>query len=374
MSQAVRDYYEILDVSRDSSDAEIKKAFRKLARELHPDVNKHDPEAEEKFKEAAEAYEVLSDSQRRQTYDRFGHEGLRSGGFDPGFSHFSNISDIFETFFGSDLFSDATSGPRDTRGGDIGAEIGITLAESARGVSREIEYELVERCPHCHGNGAEPGTPIEGCGQCNGSGQMRSQVRTAFGQMVHSSVCNACGGEGSTATSPCSECSGQGRYRSSKKLTVDIPAGIANGQRIKLAGRGDAGARGGQQGDLYVIVRVKPDERFEREGDHLVTLTDVPMHTAALGGTVKVSALEGDLEVDIPAGSQPGERVLLKGKGFPSLEGRSGGDMVVFLNVMIPKRLDDEQSDLLRDFGERADDETYSRDRGVFNRLRNLLR
>ncbi len=374
MSAAVRDYYEILDVPRDASSSDIKKAFRRLARELHPDVNKHDPEAEEKFKQTAEAYEVLSDQQRRETYDRFGHEGLRSGGFDPGFSHFSNISDIFETFFGGDPFTDAATAPRDTRGNDIGFEVVISLAESAKGVSKEIEYEHVEQCPECHGNGAEPGTPIETCGQCKGAGQVREAVRTAFGQMVRMSVCSDCGGEGKISTSPCRGCAGQGRYRAGKKLTVDIPAGIANEQRIRIADRGDAGARGGQQGDLYVLVRVEQDERFERDGNHLITMIEVPMHTAAIGGTVAVPTLEGDEETEIPAGSQSGERVVLKGEGFPSIEGRGRGDLVAYLSVLIPRHLSDEQRKILQQFEKKVDDKTYSRDKRVFKRLRDMLR
>ncbi len=374
MSPAVRDYYEVLGVGREASESEIKSAFRKLARELHPDVNKHDPEAEEKFKEAAEAYEVLSDSQRRQTYDQYGHDGLRSGGFDPGSSHFSSISDIFDAFFGGDPFGGASTGARDTRGGDIGVKVEIALKDSAKGVSKEIEYALVEQCPECNGNGAEPGTPIQTCKQCKGTGQMRAVMQTAFGQMVRATTCNECGGEGKMASKPCSGCAGQGRYRARKKLTVDIPAGISDGQRIRIAGRGDAGARGGSQGDLFVQVRVKQDERFQREGDHLMTLLDVPMHTASLGGKISVPTLEGDEEAEISAGAQSGDKIVLKGLGFPSLEGRSHGNLIVYLNVMIPKRLSDEQRQMLQQFEKSVDEKTYGRQGGVFKRLRDALR
>src|SRR5579871_3002318 len=251
---ATRDYYEILGVPRDADDAAIKKAFRRLARELHPDVNSHDPQAEEKFKEAAEAYEVLSDPERRATYDRYGHEGLRSGGYAPNFEGFGSVADIFETFFGGGAFGGMFGGGRPggpVQGGDVAVSAQIELADAAQGTTIEVSYEVVATCPHCHGNGAEPGTPIETCPRCQGSGQLQAVTRTPFGQVVRATVCDVCHGDGRVPKEPCKVCRGRGRTVEHPTITVDVPAGIADGQRIRLAGRGHAGERGGPAGDLY---------------------------------------------------------------------------------------------------------------------------
>ncbi len=257
-----RDYYDVLGVSRGADDAEIKKAFRRLARELHPDVNKDDPSAEERFKEAAEAYEVLSDSDRRATYDRYGHEGLRSGGYSPNFEGFGSMSDLFEALFGGGLggaFGNAFGGgvPGPAQGQDIQVGAEITLEEAAHGVSVELKYDAVVRCGNCRGNGAEPGTPIETCPKCQGSGQLRTVARTLIGQVMSTTVCDQCGGGGKVALEPCHVCHGRGRLPENQSISVDVPAGIADGQRIRVTGRGHAGERGGPPGDLYVLVRVK---------------------------------------------------------------------------------------------------------------------
>src|ERR1700746_3087397 len=287
---STRDYYEVLGVTRDADEATIKKAFRRLARELHPDVNRHDPDAEEKFKEAAEAYEVLSDSERRATYDRYGREGLRSGGYAPNFEAFGSVSDIFEAFFGGggavgDLFgmSGARGGP--VQGGDVAVTAEIELVEAARGAKVEVSYEAVEVCEHCHGNGAEPGTPIETCPRCQGTGQLRAVSRTPFGQVMRTTVCDVCHGDGRVAREPCKVCRGRGRKVERPKVKVDVPAGIAEGQRIRISGRGHAGDRGGPPGDLYVLIRVREDSRFVRDGDDLITAVDVSAPLAALGTT-----------------------------------------------------------------------------------------
>ena len=268
-----RDPYEVLGVARDADDAQIKKAFRRLARELHPDVNKHDPDAEDKFKEAAEAYEILSDSERRATFDRYGHDGLRSGGFAPNFEGFGSISDLFDAFFGGAFGATAAGGAM--QGGDIAVSAEITLAQAALGDQVELSFEAIDACERCHGNGAEPGTPIVTCERCGGAGVLQAVSRSPFGQVVRQVACDVCGGDGRVAEQPCPRCDGRGREVRRRTLRVDVPAGIADGQRIRLTGRGHAGERGGPPGDLYVLVQIARDERLLRDGDDLVTVVDV---------------------------------------------------------------------------------------------------
>jgi molecular chaperone DnaJ len=346
-----RDPYEVLGVARNADGAEVKKAFRRLARELHPDVNRHDPESEEKFKEAAEAYEILSDSERRATYDRFGFEGLDSRGYASQAHGFGSFADIFDAFFGGDPFGSAfgRGGGGRVQGGDIAVEVEVTLAEAAAGRTVDVSYELVDTCEHCNGNGAEPGTPIETCPTCGGAGRVRAVTRTAFGQLVREQACDTCGGDGRIASEPCRECGGRGRRAVRKTLQVEIPAGIADEQRIRLSGRGHAGERGGPPGDLYVLVRVAADERFLRDGSNLVTVVDVPAPAAALGTTVTVPTLDGDEEIEVPAGTQPGAVVTLRGRGMPTIGRGRRGDQQVVLNVVIPRNLTDRQSELLEE-------------------------
>ena len=346
-----RDPYEVLGVARDADDTEIKKTFRRLARELHPDVNRHDPEAEEKFKEAAEAYEILSDADRRATYDRFGFEGLDSRGYASEAHGFGSFADIFDAFFGGDPFGAAfgRGGGGRVQGGDIAVEVEVTLAEAATGRSVDVSYELVDTCEHCHGNGAEPGTPIETCPTCGGAGRLRAVTRTAFGQLVREQACDTCGGDGKIASEPCHECGGRGRRALRKTLQVDVPAGIADEQRIRLSGRGHAGERGGPPGDLYVLVRVAEDERFLRDGSNLVTVVDVPAPAAALGTKVTVPTLDGEQEIEVPGGTQPGTVVTLRGRGMPTVGRGRRGDQQVVLNVVIPRNLTGRQSELLEE-------------------------
>jgi molecular chaperone DnaJ len=374
---ATRDYYDVLGVSRDAGDADIKKAFRRLARELHPDVNSHDPQAEEKFKEAAEAYEVLSDPDRRATYDRYGHEGLRSGGYAPNFDTFGSVADIFEAFFGGSggPFASAFGGAGRAaggaiQGGDVAVNAEIDLAEAARGTSVEVSYEAIVRCEHCRGNGAEPGTPIETCSRCQGTGQLRAVTRTPFGQVVRAATCDVCGGEGRVAREPCHECSGRGRKVERAKVAVDIPAGIADGQRIRIAGRGHAGERGGPQGDLYVLIRVREDPRFLRDGDDLVTAVDVAAPLAALGTTVEVPTVDGSVELEIAAGTQPHETLIVRGRGMPALRGRRTGDMRVVVNVVIPRHLSREQRELLERLSGTMTPHNLRTEEGVFGKLK----
>jgi molecular chaperone DnaJ len=369
-----RDYYEVLGVGRSAEEAEIKKAFRRLARELHPDVNSHDPDAEEKFKEAAEAYEVLSDSDRRATYDRYGHDGLRSGGYAPNFDSFGSVADIFDAFFGGGSpFGGFGGGGRPggpEQGGDIGVAAEIDLLQAVSGASVEVSYEAIERCEHCHGNGAEPGTPIETCDRCGGAGQLRAVTQTPFGQVVRAMACDKCHGDGRIATDPCHVCQGRGRNVKRTKLTVEIPAGIADGQRIRLGGRGHAGEHGGPAGDLYVLVHIREDNRFLRDGDDLVTAVDVAAPLAALGATVQVPTVEGSVELEIPAGIQPHETLLVRGQGMPALRGRRRGDLRVVVNVVIPRRLKREQRELLQQLADTMTDENLRTDEGVFGKLK----
>ncbi len=371
-----RDYYEILGIRRDADETEIKKSFRRLARELHPDVNRHDPNAEDKFKEAAEAYEVLSDAQRRATYDRYGHEGLNRGGYAPNFEGFGSVADIFDAFFGGAFGGTGGAfgaggrpiGP--AQGADVSVAAEIDLAAAAAGTKVDVGYEAVTLCEHCRGNGAEPGTPIETCQRCSGTGQLRVVSRTPFGQVVRTTVCDVCQGDGRTATSPCGVCDGRGRRVEHVKLTVDVPAGIASGQRIRVTGRGHAGDRGGPPGDLYVLVAVKDDPRFVRDGDDLVTTVDVSAPLAALGTVVPVPTVDGEIELEIPAGTQPHETMVVRGRGMPSLRGRRAGDLRVVVNVVIPRHLTRDQRELMTRLAEALTAENLHTDDGVLHKLR----
>jgi molecular chaperone DnaJ len=364
-----RDPYEVLGVARDATEQDVKKAFRKLARELHPDVNAHDPQAEEKFREAAEANEILSDPERRATYDRYGHEGLRSQGYAPNFDAAGSIGDLFNAFFGG---SGASSGS--ALGGDIAVAVEMTLLEAASGAEVEVSFDAIDRCEHCHGNGAEPGTPIERCSRCNGAGQVQSVVRTPFGQMMRTSLCDACHGDGRLPTSPCEECRGRGQKAVKRGEQVTVPAGIADGQRIRVSGRGHAGERGAHPGDLYVLVRVRPDERFVREGDDLITALDVAAPLAALGATLDAPTLDGPAPVEVPSGTQPGEILTVRGQGMPSLRGGRRGDLRVVVNIVIPRRLSDVQRELLGKLNETLTDENLRSDESMLSKLRRVLR
>lgn len=363
-----RDYYEILGVSRDASETEIKKAFRRLARELHPDVNQ-EPDAEDRFKEAAEAYEVLSDAERRRTYDAYGHEGLRSGGYDPG-AGFGSIDDIFQAFFGSGF--GFGGGRRAAAGGDVAAAVEIDLAEVATGVRREVAYDVVDACEHCHGNGAEPGTPISTCERCGGAGELRAVARTPFGQMVRSAVCDACGGSGKVPETPCEVCGGSGRTRQSRTSAIEVPAGIEDGQRMRIPGAGHKGEPGAPAGDLYVEVQVAEDERFERDGTDLISTVSIPATEAMLGTTVTVPTLDGEQEIEVEPGTQPGHQYVLKGIGLPRLNGRRRGSQRVVLEVFVPTNLDDEQRELTERLDETLDDDNLApqHGEGLFSRVR----
>ncbi len=372
-----RDPYEVLGVGRDASAQEIKKAFRQLAMELHPDVNAHDPDAEEKFKEAAEANEILSDPERRATYDRYGHEGLRSGGYAPNFDAFGSISDLFNAFFGGAPAA-GRAGPghpdEHRQGGDVAVAVELDLREAAEGAKVAVTFEVIERCAHCHGNGAEPGTPIETCERCGGSGQLRAVTQTLLGQMVRTMSCPDCHGDGRIPRQPCRECHGRGRVARRRTLEVDVPSGIAEGQRIRLTGAGHAGEAGAPAGDLYVVVRVREDDRFVREGDDLITALDVAAPLAALGGTLEVPTLDGAASIELPAGTQPGEVLTLRGAGMPALRRGRRGDLRVVVNVVVPRRLSAEQRELMERVNESLSEENlHAPQESVFAKLRRAL-
>jgi len=365
-----RDPYEVLGVGRDASEQQVKKAFRVLARELHPDVNAHDPGAEEKFKEAAEAYEILSDSERRAIYDRYGHEGLSSGGFAPNFDGYDPLSDLFDAFFGGGAFASRT-GP--AAGEDVAVAVEVSLLEAARGARVEVAFDAIARCGHCRGNGAEPGTPIETCARCAGAGQLQAATRTPFGQMVRTMVCDVCHGDGRVPKQPCPDCRGRGRRSTKRELEVEIPAGIADGQRIRLSGHAHEGALGARPGDLYVLVRVRPDERFVREGDDLITALDVPASLAALGATLEVATLEGTAPIELSPGTQPGEVLTLRGEGMPSLRRGRRGNLRVVVNVVIPRRLSEKQRSLLETLDDTLTEENLRSEHSLLDKLRRAL-
>jgi molecular chaperone DnaJ len=370
---SIHDYYELLGVARTASEAEIKKRFRALARELHPDVSE-DPNAEERFKEVVEAYEVLSDSERRELYDRFGHAGLRSRGFTPTSFDFGTLGDLFSAFFGDDLFGVGGRPRGAARGADVAAEVTIDFVDSASGVSRDVSLHVAVPCATCEGTGAEPGTDPVQCPACGGAGRVQQVSNTVFGQFVRAQTCGRCGGAGRVVEHPCKTCDGAGRIVEERRLSVDIPPGIHDGQRIRLGGEGHAGELGGRAGDLYVLVRVRPDPRFVREGHDLISQVDLTITQAALGATVTVPTIDGDVDLEFEPGTQPGQVRVIDGAGMPVLQGRGRGDLRLLVNVTVPRRLTDEQRRLLAEFERTADDETYRLDEGFFDKLKSAFR
>ena len=360
-----RDYYEVLGVSRDASDDELKKAYRKLARECHPDANPDDPEAETKFKELGEAYSVLSDANRRSSYDRFGAAGSGGpGAFDP--------FDIFASFFGGDPFGfNRRTGPQ--RGRDLVVALEITLEEVVSGVTKSFPVRSLRACTRCNGEGAEPGTSSSKCERCSGSGTVRSMQRGFFGNVVTAHTCPECGGLGQKILEPCVECRGEGRIEREEEVKVEVPAGVEDGMQLRVTGRGEAGPRGGVSGDLYVQLRVKEVKGFEREGDDVLLYVEVPFTQATLGTTLKIDSFDGKVEVDVPPGTQPGETLVVKGQGVTHL-GRTGrGDLLVRVGVRVPTNLSAEEDQLIRKLASlRGED--VSEHQGLFGKIRNAFR
>ena len=348
-----KDYYEILGVGRGASADEIKKAYRKLTRKYHPDANQGDSEAEKKYKEINEANEVLSDPQKRAQYDQFGYVGdMPPGGDFGGFGGFggADFGDLFGDLFGS-AFSGAgrrtvdPNAPR--RGNDLEYTMQISLEDAYRGITKKIEVPRLETCPHCGGSGAEPGTNAETCPTCGGRGQVQQTVNTPFGQMAQVTACPTCHGKGKVIKAPCRECRGQGRVRKKHSVDVKIPAGIDTGIRLRVSSQGEAGINGGPSGDLFLLIEVKPDRRFQRKGDDLNTSVDILYPQAVLGCEVKIETFDGSETLDIPAGTQPGSKLRIKGRGMPRLRGKGNGDMNILVRVSISKDPSAKERELL---------------------------
>jgi molecular chaperone DnaJ len=364
---AKRDYYEVLDVEKNASETEIKRAYRRLAVKYHPDKNPDDHAAEEKFKEAAEAYSVLSDAQKRGQYDRFGHSGLggQGGGYDPGFS---NIEDIFDLFGFGDMFGGG--GRRRSsvqRGADLRFDLEITLEEAATGKEAKVEIPRLEKCDTCEGKGTAEGSSPETCITCSGSGQTRYQQ--GFFSVMRS--CPHCSGKGQIIKDPCGDCSGAGRVQNNKTLEVKIPAGVETGSRLRVSGEGEAGVNGGPTGDLYVFIHVAEHESFERQGTNLYTSAPISFAQAALGAEIKVKTLDAEEDLKIPSGTQTGTVFRLKGEGMPDLGGRGQGDLYVAVTVVTPKAMNKEQRALFEQLADVEDVEFE--DEGFMDRVRNIF-
>jgi molecular chaperone DnaJ len=345
-----RDYYEVLGVGRQASAEELKRAFRKIAMDSHPDRNPDDPAAAVRFKEASEAYAVLSDPSRRRSYDLFGHAATDFGsGPAVDFSDMP-FGDLFETFFGGGIGSRARR-ERATRGDDLRYDMTITFEEAFTGVEKHIDVPRLVTCERCAGSGAEPGTGVDTCGTCGGAGQVRRAQQSIFGSVVTATTCPTCGGAGRLLKSPCVECRGHGRVERTRKLAVKIPAGVDSGSQIRLSGEGEAGIRGGQPGDLYVVLRVRAHPQLARRDKDVIYELRVNMMQAALGDRIEVPTLEGPVEIDIPPGTQYGQSFRLAGRGMPDVRGGRRGDEYVLVQVIVPKDLNADQKALLRKVG-----------------------
>ncbi|MCC7366568.1 MAG: molecular chaperone DnaJ [Dehalococcoidia bacterium] len=372
-----RDYYEVLGVERGASAQDLKKAYRKLAMEFHPDRNSA-PDAAEKFKEVNRAYEVLSDDEKRNIYDRFGHAGVEGHGAGPqgfdGFSTFEGFGDIFDAFFGGAQRGGGRRRRGPARGGDLRYNLKLTFEEAAFGVEKEIEFARMERCEHCSGRGAEPGTELTVCPDCNGAGEIRRAQQSIFGQFVNVSACGRCQGEGRIVSNPCETCRGTGRQRSERKIAVKVPAGVDDGAQIRIGGEGEAGVRGGEPGHLYVVLAVARHAVFQRVEDHILLELPVNVAQAALGAKVTIPTLDGDMEFEVPAGTQTDEEFVIRGKGVPHLRSSGRGDMVVRVTAVIPESLTDEQRELLEKLAETMGTPVLpKRSKGFFERIRDAM-
>ena len=365
------DYYEVLGVPRSATDDEIKRAYRALARQFHPDSNP-DPQAEARFKEINVAYEALKDPERRRRYDLFGEDGTRPSGGGPAGGEAFGFGDIFDAFFGGDPFGNRQAGP--PRAPDAEAVVHLELVQAAFGATATVEIRLPVACERCECSGCEPGTHPARCDVCGGAGEVREVRRSILGQIVTAAPCVACSATGSRIPSPCQECRGDGRVRANKSIDVEVPAGVDDGQRLRLAGRGPAAARGGAPGDLYVTVRVAPDPRFERQGDDLLHVRKIAFTQAVLGTHLDVETLDGAEELIVTPGTQPGHVFRLKGQGVPSLRGRSRGDLLVRVDVEVPTRLSAEEDELVRSLAElRGEEVANVQDKRMFSRLRSAF-
>lgn len=384
-----KDYYEVLGVSKNSSADEIKKAYRKVAMQHHPDRNPGDKESEQKFKEAAEAYEILSDSDKKSRYDQYGHAGVDPQygfGGGGGFSDFGDIfgggggvGDIFEAFFGGGRRRGSPQGPQ--RGSDLRLDLEIEFKEAIFGIEKEVSIRHQENCEVCSGNGATPGTKITSCTTCGGSGQVQQTQKTLFGTFTQVGVCPKCNGEGKWPEEPCKPCNGKGKVSKEKKIKIKIPAGVDTGAKIRISGEGDIGTRGGGPGDLYVVIHAENDETgtFQRNGNDVYMELPLAYHQVALGDEIEITTLDATAKLDIPAGTQPGKVFTLKGKGVPVLgtDGRRRGDLHVLVNISVPKKLSDEERKLLKELAALHDPEAakekQSSDNGFFSMLKHAF-
>lgn len=371
-----RDYYEVLGVSKGASDAEIKKAFRRQSKKYHPDLNPGNKEAEEKFKEVNEAYQVLSDPDKRSKYDQFGHAGVDpnfgagGGGFNgAGFDFGDIFGDIFGGGFGGFGGGQRRNGPR--RGNDIRQVIDITFEEAAFGCKKKMNIQAQEKCESCGGSGAEKGTKAETCPNCHGTGRVKTQQRTILGYMTTETPCPNCHGEGKIIKTPCHSCRGTGTVRKNKLIEVEIPAGIDNGQTMQLSGKGEAGYKGGPNGDLLLTIRVRPHDIFVREGNDVFLDLPITFVQAALGATVQVPTLDGMVELNIPEGTQTGSKFRMKGKGIPYLRSKSRGDQYVTVNVEVPRNLTSKQKEILKEFEE---DKNYKQKKSFYEKVKDIFK
>lgn len=370
-----QDYYGLLGVSRNASDDEIKKAYRRLARELHPDANGGDKELEDRFKHITTAYETLRDPEKRRVYDTYGEDGLRGGMGDAG-PFGSGMGDIFDTFFGSAFgggFSQSRTGAQ--RGSDSEVSVELSFEEAVFGAQKDISVRLPVTCNTCTGTGAKPGTTASTCPVCSGTGQVRRVAQSILGRMVTTAPCDRCRGEGSIITTPCPDCRGEGRRTEERNYSVEIPAGVDNGSTLRLSGRGPAGYRGGPQGDLYVQIKVKPHTKFRREGSEIRCDLKIPLTQAVLGAALKFETLDGVEDLVIPPGTQANTQFRLRSRGVPDL--RSGGrrgDLVVNVGVEIPTHLDADQDDLVRRLAEIRGEEVADKDHGLFSKIKSAFK
>jgi molecular chaperone DnaJ len=369
-----RDYYEVLGVSKSASKDEIKKAYRKLSKQYHPDINKA-PDASDKFKEVKEAYEVLSDDQQKARYDQYGHTDPNQGFGGQDFGGFGGFEDIFSTFFGGGGGGRRRDPNAPRQGADLQYTMKLSFEEAVFGKETQIEIPREENCDTCHGTGAKPGTKVETCSYCHGSGQLNVEQNTAFGRIVNRRTCNHCQGTGKIIPEKCSTCGGAGKVQKRKKIEIKIPAGVDDGQQMRVSGQGEAGANGGPAGDLYIVFRVLDHEFFEREGDDIYCEMPVTFVQAALGDEIEVPTLHGKVKLKIPAGTQTGTRFRLKGKGVPNVRGYGQGDQHVIVLLITPKKLTEKQKDLLREFSDISGQEpTDEQEKSFFAKVKRAIK
>ena len=375
-----RDYYDVLGIGRDADEQDIKRAYRKLAMKYHPDRNPDNKDAEEKFKEVNEAYEILSSPEKKRRYDQFGHAGVsgnNAGGFEGfggfgGFGGFDGVfGDIFDMFGGGFTSSGGSRGPQ--KGADLQYEITITFEEAAFGTEKEIEFYRNDTCNICDGTGAKPGTSTSVCGKCNGTGEMQTVTRTPLGQMIRTSVCDRCGGEGTIIETPCGKCGGKGRIKKQRKLKVKIPAGVNTGSIISMRGEGESGIKGGPRGDLYVTINVLPHKIFKRDGYDVICEMPITFVQAALGDELEVPTLEGKVKYKMSEGTQSGTVFRLKSKGIVNPRGYGKGDQYVRVIIEVPKKLSEGQKDILRKFAAESGEEIYQQKKTFLSKVKDVF-